>query len=85
MHKRIIIYVLLLMSIIFCSCSSQHNISNYEIQSESTQRMMKDNEKISKKNTPISKKKSSFLFNNRSNRNRVDQNMLNDGVSDVRQ
>lgn len=84
MYKRTIIYVLLLISIVFCSCSSQQNISNYEIQSESTKRMMKENEKISKNNTPIRKKKSS-LFNNRSNRNRVDQNMLNDGVSDVRQ
>lgn len=84
MYKRTIIYVLLLISIVFCSCSSQQNISNYEIQSESTKRMMKENEKISKNNTPIRKKKSS-LFNNRLNRNRVDQNMLNDGVSDVRQ
>ena len=84
MCKRTIIYVLLLISVVFCSCSSQQNISNYEIQSESTKRMMKENEKISKNNTPIRKKKSS-LFNNRLNRNRVDQNMLNDGVSDVRQ
>lgn len=84
MYKRTIIYVLLLISVVFCSCSSQQNISNYEIQSESTKRMMKENEKISKNNTPIRKKKSS-LFNNRLNRNRVDQNMLNDGVSDVRQ
>lgn len=84
MCKRTIIYVLLLISIVFCSCSSQQNISNYEIQSESTKRMMKENEKIRKNNTPIRKKKSS-LFNKRLNRNRVDQNMLNDGVSDVRQ
>ena len=84
MCKRTIIYVLLLISVVFCSCSSQQNISNYEIQSESTKRMMKENEKIRKKNTPIRKKKSS-LFNKRLNRNIVDQNMLNDGVSDVRQ
>lgn len=85
MCKRIIIYILLLMSIVFCSCSSQHNISNYEIQSESTKRMMKENEKIRKKNTPIRKKKSFFLFNFKSKGNYVDQNMLNDGVNDTRQ
>ena len=73
------------MSIVFCSCSSQQNISNYEIQSESTKRMMKENEKIRKKNTPIRKKKSFFLFNFKSKGNYVDQNMLNDGVNDTRQ
>lgn len=85
MCKRTIIYVLLLISVIFCSCSSQQNISNYEIQSESTKRMMKENEKIRKKNTPIRKKKSFFLFNFKSKGNYVDQNMLNDGVNDTRQ
>lgn len=84
MNKRVIILILLFVSVIFYSCSSQKHVGNYAIQSETTKRMMKENEKMSKKNTPIRKKKTS-LFERRTNRNMVDQNMLNDGVMDVRQ
>ena len=61
---------------------------HYNRQTESVQKQMKRNEKISMKNTPVHKKKSCNSLFNRKNRvcgNRIDKAVLDDGVRDVRQ
>lgn len=58
---------------------------HYNNQAKSTQTEMKKNEKISRKNTPVRKKKSSLFCKKKTCINKVDENMLNDGVSDTRQ
>ncbi len=58
---------------------------HFHNQSRSTQIAMKENEKMSKKNTPIRKRKSSFFCRKKECVNKVDNNMIMDGVSDTRQ